>query len=166
MRKQKLRYWILAGDVTWVLVALPLAYLLRYRFAWNHLEGDSFSMFVPPLLAALALWASLFLSMKLDGFHRGWNLSAILSQLFLALSLLMVILMAGGYLLRVFLSRLTLTYFSILLFLGFTSIRCLAHALLGSKYLAKTVRRIMIVGNGPVAREMAAKIERVASVTS
>lgn len=82
-----------------------------------------------------------------------------LSQLFVALCILMAVLMAGGYLLRIFLSRLTLSYFGILLFVGFLSIRCGTHAILGSRYLAKAVRRVLIVGNGPVAREMAAKIE-------
>jgi lipopolysaccharide/colanic/teichoic acid biosynthesis glycosyltransferase len=97
--------------------------------------------------------------MKLDGFRRGWDLPATLSQLFLALCLLMAVLMAGAYLLQIFLSRLTLSYFGILLFVGFLSIRCTAHTILGSRYVAKAVRRVLIVGNGPVAREMAAKIE-------
>jgi len=159
MKKQRLQYWILAGDITWALIALPLAYLMRYGLAWYGPQGGSFLTFVPPLLVAIALWAFLFLSMKLDGFHRGWDLSAILSELFLALCLLMIILMAGGYLLRVFISRLALVYFSLLLLAGFSSIRCLVHTVLGSRYLAKAVRRVLIVGNGPVAREMAAKIE-------
>jgi lipopolysaccharide/colanic/teichoic acid biosynthesis glycosyltransferase len=97
--------------------------------------------------------------MKLDGFRRGWDLPATLSQLVLALCLLMAVLMAGAYLLRIFLSRLTLSYFGFLLFVGFLSIRCAAHAILGSRYVAKAVRRVLIVGNGPVAREMVAKIE-------
>ena len=84
----------------------------------------TFFTFVPPLLVAVSVWALIFSWMKLDGFRRGWDLPATLSQLFLALCLLMAVLMAGAYLLRIFLSRLTLSYFGILLFVGFLSIRC------------------------------------------
>jgi len=132
---------------------------MRYGFTWYGPTDGTFFTFVPPLLVAVAIWALIFSSMKLDGFRRGWDLPATLSQLFLALCLLMAVLMAGAYLVRIFLSRLTLCYFGFLLFAGFLSIRCAAHAILGSRYLARAVRRVLIVGNGPVAREMAAKIE-------
>ncbi len=144
----------------WAMVALPLAYVMRYGLTWYGPTNGTFLTFVPPLLVVVAVWGLIFLWMKLDGFSRGWDLPATLSQLFLALCLLMAVLMAGAYLLRIFLSRLTLSYFGVLLFIGFLSIRCAAHAILGSRYLARAVRRILIVGNGPVAREMAAKIER------
>jgi lipopolysaccharide/colanic/teichoic acid biosynthesis glycosyltransferase len=159
MKKQRLQHWILAGDITWALIALPLAYVMRYGFTWHGPTDGTFFTFVPPLLVAVAVWALIFSWMKLDGFRRGWDLPATLSQLFLALCLLMAVLTAGAYFLRIFLSRLTVSYFGVLLFIGFLSIRCAAHAILGSRYLAKAVRRVLIVGNGPVAREMAAKIE-------
>jgi lipopolysaccharide/colanic/teichoic acid biosynthesis glycosyltransferase len=159
VKKQRLQHWILAGDIAWAFFALPLAYTTRYGLAWHGPNDGTFLVFVPPLLLAVAVWALLFSWMKLDGFRRGWDLAATLSQLLLALCLLMAVLMAGAYLLRIFLSRLTLSYFGVLLFVGFVSIRCAAHAILGSRYLAKAVRRVLIVGNGPVAREMAAKIE-------
>jgi lipopolysaccharide/colanic/teichoic acid biosynthesis glycosyltransferase len=159
MKKQRLQHWILAADITWAFIALSLAYVMRYGFTWNGPSDGTFFTFVPPLLVAVAIWALIFSWMKLDGFRRGWDLPATLSQLFLALCLLMAVLMAGAYLLQIFLSRLTLSYFGILLFVGFLSIRCTAHTILGSRYLAKAVRRVLIVGNGPVAREMAAKIE-------
>jgi lipopolysaccharide/colanic/teichoic acid biosynthesis glycosyltransferase len=159
MKKQRLQHWILAGDIAWAFIAISLAYVMRYGFTWRGPSDGTFLTFVPPLLVAVAVWGGIFSWMKLDGFRRGWDLSATLSQLFLALCLLMAILMAGAYLLRIFLSRLTLSYFGILLFVGFLAIRCTAHAILGSRYLAKAMRRVLIVGNGPVAREMAAKIQ-------
>jgi lipopolysaccharide/colanic/teichoic acid biosynthesis glycosyltransferase len=160
VKKNKLQHWILAGDILWALIALPIAYLMRYGFTWYGPTDGTFLTFVPPLLVAIVLWVVLFPWMKLDGFRLGWDLSATFSQLFLSLCLLMAILMAGAYLIRVFLSRLTLGYFGILLFIGFVSLRCVVHAVLGSRYLAQSVRRVLIVGQGPVAREMAAKIER------
>lgn len=159
MKKQRLQHWILAADIAWSVIALALAYVLRYGFTWHGPSDGTFLAFVPPLLIAVSGWALIFSWMKLDGFRRGWDLPATLSQLFLALCLLMAVLMAGAYLLRIFVSRLTLSYFGILLFIGFLSIRCAAHAILGSRYVARAVRRVLIVGNGPVAREMAAKID-------
>jgi len=159
LKKQRLQHWILAADVAWAFIALPLAYVMRYGLTWHGPTEGTFFTLVFPLLVAVAAWALIFSWMKLDGFRRGWDLPATLSQLFLALCLLMAVLMAGAYLLRIFLSRLTLSYFGALLFIGFLSIRCAAHAILGSRYLARAVRRILIVGNGPVAREMAAKIQ-------
>jgi lipopolysaccharide/colanic/teichoic acid biosynthesis glycosyltransferase len=141
-------------------VALVLAYLLRWGPQWSGPSGASFLVFVPVLLSALALWIALFSAMKLDGFRRGWDLSAVVSQLFLGVSLLLTFLRAGSYLAHSLVSNLALGYFSLLLFVGFSLIRWLAHAILASRYLAGAVRRVVIVGNGPVAREMAAKIER------
>lgn len=158
MKHQRLQHWILAGDIAWAIIALPLAYLMRYGLTWYGPTDGTFLTFVPPLLVSVVLWAILFTWMKLDGFRLGWNLPATLSQLLLALSLLMTILLAGAYVLRIFLSRLTLGYFGILLFIGFLTLRCGAHAILGSRYLAKAVRRVLIVGDGPVARELATKI--------
>jgi lipopolysaccharide/colanic/teichoic acid biosynthesis glycosyltransferase len=72
----------------------------------------------------------------------------------------MMALFAGGYVIRVFMSRLVFAYFGILLFTGFVTIRYTVHAVLGSRYVNKAVRRVLIVGNGPVAREIATKIGR------
>jgi len=158
VKRQKLQYLILGADLLWVLFAMMGAYTLRYGLTWRDQSGGSFLTFVPPLLGALGLWAILFSWMELDGFRRGWHPPAILSQLFVAVCVLSVVLLATGYLFRFFVSRLTFTYFGVLLLAGFLTIRYGIHAVLGSRYLAKAVRRVLIVGDGPVAREMATKI--------
>jgi lipopolysaccharide/colanic/teichoic acid biosynthesis glycosyltransferase len=160
LKKQSLQYWILAADIAWAAVAMLVACLMRYGFHWYAPPGTSLASYLSPLLVATTLWVVIFLWMQLDGFRRGWHASAVFSQLFVALCFLMAILLAGGYLLHIFLSRLTFIYFGILLLIGFGAIRCFANALLGSKYFAKAVRRVLIVGNGQVAREMAAKIKQ------
>jgi len=160
MKKQRLRYWILCADLVWALVAMVLAYVLRFGFVWYGPANGSFLSFVPLLLVALGLWALIFAWMHLDGFHGGWYPPAVFSQLLLAVGLLMAGVFAGGYLARLYESRLTFTYFGIMLFVGFLGIRYLVHGVLGSKYLTGALRRVLIVGNGPVAREMAVKIER------
>jgi lipopolysaccharide/colanic/teichoic acid biosynthesis glycosyltransferase len=160
VKKRKLQYWILGADELWIVLGLLLAFVLRFGWTLHDPLGNSVTTYVPPLLISLGIWAMLFSPMQLDGFSKGWHPPAILSQLFLALCLLMMALFAGGYLARIFMSRLVFVYFGILLFIGFAGIRYVVRAVLGSKYLIKAVHRVLIVGNGPVAREISAKIER------
>jgi len=159
LNKQRLQYCILALDLLWAILAMVAAYLLRYGFA-EYDPQHGFLTYATALLATMLLWIVIFAAAKMDGFRHGWHLPAVSSQLFLAVCLLMVVLFAAGYLLRIFLSRLTFTYFGVLLFLGFLGIRYFVHFILSSRLLRRAARRIVIVGTGPVAREMAAKIER------
>lgn len=156
----KLQYAIFAGDIAWALLALVLAYITRFGFHWYLPAGGTVFAVLAPWLIVVVLWAILFFGMQLDGFRRGWHSSAVLSQLFVALCFLMLMFMAGGYFFRVFLSRLFFVYYGVFLFVGFCSVRYLTHAILGSKYFAGAVRRVVIVGNDLLAREMATKIER------
>lgn len=158
LKKQRLQYWILGADIAWCLVALLLADATRYGF-----DRPAVSLpirLVATFLVTAFLWTIIYTRMQLDGFRRGWHPSSIFSQLFVAVCFLMLILMASGYLLQIFVSRLASIYFCLYLFLGFTGIRYLVYLVLGSKYLAKAIRRVVIVGNGPMAREMAMKIRR------
>jgi lipopolysaccharide/colanic/teichoic acid biosynthesis glycosyltransferase len=139
---------------------MTIAFLLRYGIHWIPRESETILQLIVALTGTLCVWALLFYWTKLDGFRRGWNFSAIFAELCVAVSFLIVILLAVGYLLQIFVSRFLLTYFGFLLFLGFATIRYVAHSILGSKHMANAVRRVLIVGAGPVAREMASKIER------
>jgi len=160
VKNHKLQYLILGADELWTIIAMVLAFVMRFGLTWHDSLGNSPSPYLPALLISLGLWVVLFSPMQLDGFSKGWHPPAIVSQLFLATCLLMMALFAAGYVARIFVSRLVFAYFGILLFIGFVGIRHLARAVLGSKYMAKAVHRVLIVGNGPVAREIAAKIER------
>jgi len=160
MKKQRLQHWILAADLTWMLIAISSAYTLWNGPRWYGIGGNTFATFAAALLAALGIWTAMFSTMKLDGFRRGWEFSAVISQLFLGVCFLVTCLVAGSYLVHSLVSRLAVAYLSVLLFAGFVAIRWITHEILGSEYVSGTVRRVVIVGNGPVAREMATKIER------
>jgi len=109
---------------------------------------------------AAVLWVLLSSQMKLDCFRGGWRFPAVVSQISLAVLCLMSILLAAGYLRRDYVSRLALSYFGILLFVGFIGIRYIARLLLLAKSLNGHIRRVVIVGTGPIARELALKINR------
>jgi lipopolysaccharide/colanic/teichoic acid biosynthesis glycosyltransferase len=160
VKNQKIQYWILAGDVAWISVAMAGSYVLRYGVKGIGSHDGSFTALIPLLLVTIGLWGVVFFGMKLDGFQRGWDVPAIFSQLLLAVSFLMLAVLASGYLLQVFVSRLLLLYLGILLFVGLIAIRHGAHFILSSRYLARAVRRVLIVGDGPIGRELGNKIQR------
>ena len=121
--------------------------------------GRSAALFLLPSLAAVLVWSWLSSRLQLDGFRGGWRFSAVVSQLLSAVSLLMMSLIVGGYLARQYVSRLLLGYFGLLLLAGFVLIRFATWSAFRSRYRKGAVRRVVIVGNGSLAREMAAQIE-------
>lgn len=159
LRTQKLRYSILAADLCWGITAMALAYTLRYGSSWRDPSRIPAPALLPFLVGALGFWSTLSFKQRLDGFQGGWRVSAILSQLFLAVLSLMTLLLAGAYLARLYTSRLLLGHFGVLFFGGLIAIRFLARSFLISRYRAGAVRRAVIVGSGPVAREVAGKID-------
>ncbi len=160
MKIKRLERWILALDLAWTPVAFALCYWLRYGSVWYPSAGVVASTYLPLLIAVLAAWSLLFSWMKLDGFRLGWYLPAIASQLIIGVCSLVLLVLAGSYLVRYYISRLLLGYFATVLFAGFMGIRHSVNKLLRSKYVESAVRRVLIVGNGPIAREVASKIGR------
>jgi lipopolysaccharide/colanic/teichoic acid biosynthesis glycosyltransferase len=135
------------------------ALALRYGAGLSHVEPHLLAVQACFVAAAWIIWTLLSLFLALDGFEGGWRLSAVVSQLLLAVSGLMLILLAGGYLFRSYVSRLALVYFSVLLYVGFALIRAGAYLLLRAG-LQNGARRVVIVGRGRLARELARKIRR------
>ncbi len=159
MTPRNLRNTILTLDLAWGMLAMPLAYLLRYGWVWHGPTDSSALIFLPPLMAALLLWSVMSSWVRLDGFRAGWMFPAVLSQLLLAVLALMCVLFTISYLDRQYISRLALGYFGLLVFIGFLAIRVIARSIMASRSARGLVRNVVIVGNGPLAREMANKIE-------
>lgn len=154
-----LRSWILTADLGWILVSMMFACTLRYGTAWTELPRSVFLAFFVSLLVAALVWTILWSLLSLDGFRGGWRFPAIVSQLLLGTSIVMAIVLATGYLFRTYVSRLLAGYFAFSMVLGFVLIRLVARSMLSMRYRAGAVRRVVIVGSGPVAREAAAKIQ-------
>ena len=161
MSSRRISFLILAADLLWIVAALYLAYECRYGFSMNmNTVRDCFSLFGEMTVAAGLIWSFLALVMKLDGFQGGWSLRAVFSDLFVGVFLLMALLLANGYLTRVYQSRLVFIYFGIFALVGFLAIRCLARLVLRSRHFATSLRRVVIMGGGRIARELTAKIVR------
>jgi lipopolysaccharide/colanic/teichoic acid biosynthesis glycosyltransferase len=161
MNARRLRRSMLMADLAWAALALIIAYALRYGIngpaqpLWRP-----FSIFGVQFGLVAALWVVLHERMKLDSFRGGWNPAAITSRIFLGVFLLMVIVLSAAYLATDYLSRLVLFYFGSLLFVGFVGIRWLAHLFFKSRLATDARRRVVIVGAGRTARELAVKIKR------
>lgn len=159
MTIRSFRFRILAADLCWTVTAMALAYGLRYVHEWNSPTRLPLLSFVPFLLFVLVFWTALSFWVHLDGFRGGWRFSAILSQLFPAVAVLMILLFAGAYLARLYASRLVLNAFAIVFFLGLILIRLVARAFLASRFRSGAARKCVIVGSGSIATEIARKIE-------
>jgi lipopolysaccharide/colanic/teichoic acid biosynthesis glycosyltransferase len=160
MNTRTLSRWILFADLAWCCVAFVGGDTLRYHRIWDPANRGTTEAFLPFLGATAVLWLLLSLWMKLDCFRGGWRFPAVVSQVLLAVLCLMFVLLAAGYLWREYVSRLELTYFGILLFVGFVGVRYIARLVLLAKYRTGDVRRMVIVGTNPIARELALKIKR------
>lgn len=147
-------------DLIWVAMACVCADLLRYGVRWGATQRIFLHDLLPFLVVTWLLWGFLSDRMQLDGFRGGWRFHAITSSLFLGVLLLMTVFLASSYLSRQYMSRLALGYFCVLLFVGFVAIRYGAYLLLRARHRAGKVGRVVIVGNGQIAQELAAKIDR------
>jgi lipopolysaccharide/colanic/teichoic acid biosynthesis glycosyltransferase len=98
--------------------------------------------------------------MPMDGFRGGWRLSAVITHLLIGLGFTLAFLAAVGYFSRTYVSRLALAYFLVLLAAGFAGIRIGARSLLSRRHEDGDVWRVLVMGGGRVAQEVAAKIRQ------
>ena len=141
-----------------MLTSLAIALVLRYGSEIGPgREGDLRQYFPIACVTALA-WILLYFNMSLEGFHGGWHLPTIVSRLIVAVFLLMAFVLAFAFLTRHYYSRLVLFYFASVFPLGLVGLRCVVHSLVTSESLSGSAPRCVILGNGPVARELARKI--------
>jgi lipopolysaccharide/colanic/teichoic acid biosynthesis glycosyltransferase len=160
MNTRKLEVWILLADLACILFAFLGADVLRFGLTWTPDERVSIHGLFPFVAATAALWTALSFVMPLDGFRGGWKLSTVLSHLVLGLSCTVAALAAMGYFTRTYVSRLALGYLVALFFAGLIAVRCGARQLLRARHAGGDIWRVMILGSGRVAQEVAAKIEQ------
>jgi lipopolysaccharide/colanic/teichoic acid biosynthesis glycosyltransferase len=160
MNTRRLEIWIWLADLAWILLAFLGADVLRYGTTWTLDERAAIHGLLPFPIATAITWSALSLFMRMDGFRGGWRPSAVLSQLLLATCCTFFALTVLGYFTRTYVSRLALMYFMLLLAAGFAGIRFGARLLLRLWHDGGAVWRVLVIGAGRVAQEVAAKIEQ------
>jgi lipopolysaccharide/colanic/teichoic acid biosynthesis glycosyltransferase len=157
MISEKLHTSILIADSAWIITALLIVGRAgpgtRLYLLTTNPNGAMAS--VPAV--TLMVWSIVYCWLKLDGFQRGWSWPAMTSWLLIGVLLLGAA--VSGVLLVLNPQALTsATLPMLLLFLaGFVSIRLLAHFMLETGWGRRT-RKMIILGEGRLARELAAKI--------
>jgi lipopolysaccharide/colanic/teichoic acid biosynthesis glycosyltransferase len=154
---RKLRRWVLLADLAWLGLSMLVAWLFRYGFAWRSQPHVTAQAFVLAFLGSCLIWIVLSSSLDISGGRVGWRIPAIISHLLLTVGMLMATLLAAAFLSRIYFSRLAIGYFFFVTLTGFILIRLLTRNALHAHNHGGAVRRIAVVGNGPVAHETAAR---------
>ena len=160
MNTRKLEAWILIADLGCILLAFFGADFLRFGLTWTPDERVSIRALFPFVLTTCIMWTALSAFMPMDGFRGGWKLSAVLSHVFFGTGCTVAILAVVGYFTRNYVSRLALGYFIVLLVAGFLAVRLGARQLLRARHAGGDVWRVLILGSGRVAQEVATKIDK------
>ena len=156
MKSEQLRNRILAADLVWIPLALAAQQALcaGLRCSQVPLAPSNFGVYV---VCTVLAWILLSENLHLDGFRGGWRLSALLSHLLLAITLVMVLLLAVENVSERYVGRLTLSVFSLFLLIGFLCVRGLVLWRVLRRYENGNVHRVVILGSDRLAGELAAK---------
>jgi lipopolysaccharide/colanic/teichoic acid biosynthesis glycosyltransferase len=162
MSKPPVRFVVITADVAAVPVALFLAYLFRYgdKVGAHLTHPTPWDAIIVAVVGALVSWFALYESMSLDSFSEGWSLPATVSRLALAAAIQMGVVLALAYLARVYFSRLILAYFAITFCVLVLLVRVVTYCVLRTYQRIGKTRRVVIVGEGKVARELVRRIRR------
>jgi lipopolysaccharide/colanic/teichoic acid biosynthesis glycosyltransferase len=160
MNTRRLEFWILLADLVWIAGAFLISDLLRFGFTWNPDERVSIDALMPFAVVTAIIWIGLSLFMQMDGFRGGWKFSTVFSHVLFGTCCTTAVLLTLGYLARSYVSRLALAYFLLLLFGGCLGIRVAARVMLRRWHKGGNVWRVVILGGGRVAQEVATKIEQ------
>jgi lipopolysaccharide/colanic/teichoic acid biosynthesis glycosyltransferase len=160
MNTRRLEIWIWIADLAWIFLAFIGADFLRFGTTWSPDERISIHALVPFAIASCLAWSVLSLFMQMDGFRGGWRASAVLSQILMGMFCTLAVLTVLAYFTRTYVSRLAITYFMVLLAGGFIGLRFGARLILRLWHDGDAVWRVLVIGNGRVAQEVAAKIQQ------
>lgn len=163
MERNAASYGLLFADLVAIVAGFRAAYWLRYALAgiFPTLGDHSFGLYWPAILIAAGLWILLFHALQMDRFHEGLGLAVAVPRLLAAVTFLLVGVLAGSFLARIYYSRLLLLLLGGLLVVLLLSTRMLYQASL--RWLRKYkvgLRRAVIVGDSELAREIGDRIRR------
>jgi lipopolysaccharide/colanic/teichoic acid biosynthesis glycosyltransferase len=163
MRENHLRYLLLLADLIGMCLSFRVAYVLRYEAGLFPLDPNAppFGSYAYAQMLACGAWILIFTLYQMGTSTFSRDLSIEISQAIMAAALLGGSLLAGMYLARTYFSRLLLILLFLLIALCLTLTRVLYKALL--KQLRKKgigLRRVVIVGDTELARELATRIRQ------
>jgi lipopolysaccharide/colanic/teichoic acid biosynthesis glycosyltransferase len=164
MGKNFPRYALLLADLVAIVVAFRIAYGVRYALVdFIPTKGEqTFASYWAAMAMAVGAWILLFRAFELDrSYLLSWDFPLAASRLLMSLGVLMGTLLAGSYLAKTFYSRLLLIFLPPLLIVLFGGTRLLYRDVLKwSRKYGWGVRRVVIVGQSDLARELGDRIRQ------
>ena len=161
MHPRVVRQIVFAADLLGICLAAVAAYLLRTGIAVTPANLELALHETLFLIAASGIaWTFISDRMRLDGYDGDYEISAVTSQLLIGLCCAVLLVTSAGFLLKDPMSRLLLAYFAVLFFLAAVAGRLVARILATAIAGAGKRRRVLILGKGRIAQELAARIRR------
>jgi lipopolysaccharide/colanic/teichoic acid biosynthesis glycosyltransferase len=162
MLLRRIRFVLIGVDIAAVPIALFLAYLFRYGYKVGaHLTHPTpWAPINVVVVGAILPWLLLHEPMSLDSFSEGWSLPATVSRIVLGGAIQMGVVAVLAYMTRVYFSRLILVYFAIAFCGQALLVRLATYGILRTYRHIGKARRVVIVGEGKVAREVARRLQR------
>ena len=158
MMNRKLQYAILISDLLWIASAFLLADFLCNGAGICSAVSATRPVHIPAVAVAFLVWTVLYFTKRLEGFCRGWHLPSIFAQVTVGACFLLGALMVLTVCLKYDYSQAELLCLGSMLPLGFIAIRCSAWCLVRWRRNWRSKRRVVIIGAGRMARELAHKI--------
>jgi lipopolysaccharide/colanic/teichoic acid biosynthesis glycosyltransferase/uncharacterized membrane protein len=157
----KLRHSILVMDLLWVTAACLLANLFRFPLLGTQANARGVPyLYAASIGVAIVSWTAIYWAKSLDGFTQGWHFPSVSSQVIVASTYLIGSLLIFGFLMKFDYSLLALFFLGLVLPTGLVTIRFAAWKIVKSRARTNRTRRVVILGNGRVARELADKIQK------
>ncbi|HTU32422.1 MAG TPA: sugar transferase [Candidatus Acidoferrum sp.] len=161
MSKRKIHFAVLVVDVIWSLLALVLAFAIRYdmglNLGYSRVNHPNFLLLAG---VSLSFWIFLYEAMELDCFRHGWQTAATISRTSLAVGFHFAILLSAGYFARLYYSRFVLLCYFVLLWVGVLSIRFAAYGIIRVQLRRGRARKVVLVGNYKLSTEIAYRVSR------
>jgi lipopolysaccharide/colanic/teichoic acid biosynthesis glycosyltransferase len=156
------RFILIGADVLAVPLALILSFVLRYgrEVGAELTQPIPWAPIIIVLAGAIVPWLLLYQPISLDFLDEGWSLPSTVSRILVMGTIQMGVVLALAYLTRVYFSRLLLGYFAVTFCSLVLIARILACKLLRTHYRTGKRRRVVIMGEGKVARELVRRIQR------
>jgi lipopolysaccharide/colanic/teichoic acid biosynthesis glycosyltransferase len=155
---RKLQYTILSADLLWMGAAFVLARVLGHGAGVGSEGSAARLVHIAAVVTAPLVWTALFFRKKLEGSSRGWHVPSIVAQVTVGVCYLMATLLALPIVARIPVPLAELLYLGGLLPLGLIAIRCSAWAVVSLPADPRKKRKVVILGAGRIARELAYKI--------
>jgi len=157
----KLHYSILTLDLLWLTAVSLLTHLFRVPLVGTHGNAAGFLYLnAASVGVAIVTWTVLYSAKSLDGVTQGWHFPSVFSQVLVASMYLIGCLLIFGFFMKFDYSPFALLLLGLLLPVGLVTIRFTAWKILKSRARMSRTRRVVILGNGRAARELADKIQK------